>query len=92
MKYIFNQYQGLGDILFCEPIARNFHKEGKNEIFWPINDEFMWLTNYIKDINFVPKSRHHMNYESLHLGLLIVGYCSQTIIITNNITIIIIII
>jgi hypothetical protein len=70
MKYIFNQYQGLGDILFCEPIARNFHKEGKNEIFWPINDEFMWLTKYIKYINFVPKSRHHINYESLHLGLL----------------------
>ena len=70
MKYIFNQYQGLGDILFCEPIARYFYEEGKNEILGPINDEFMWLTNYIKYINFVPKSGHNMNYESLHLGLL----------------------
>lgn len=68
MKYIFNQYQGLGDILFCEPIARHFYEEGKNEIFWPINDEFMWLTDYIKYIKFVPKSRHNMNYESLYLG------------------------
>jgi hypothetical protein len=69
MKYIFNQYQGLGDILFCEPIARHFYDEGNNEIFWSINDEFMWLTNYIKYINFVPKSSHHIDYESLHLGL-----------------------
>jgi hypothetical protein len=68
MKYIFNQYQGLGDILFCEPIARRFCDEGKNEIFWPINDEFMWLKDYIKYINFVPKSQHSINYESLHLG------------------------
>lgn len=70
MKYIFNQYQGLGDILFCEPIARHFYEENKNEILWPINDEFMWLKDYIKYINFVPKSGHNMNYESLHLGLL----------------------
>jgi hypothetical protein len=70
MKYVFNQYQGLGDILFCEPIARHFYDNGKNEIFWPINDEFMWLTDYIKYINFVPKSSHHIDYESLHLGLL----------------------
>jgi hypothetical protein len=68
MRYIFNQYQGLGDILFCEPIARHFYDEGKNEIFWPINDEFMWLTDYIKYINFVPKSSCNMNYESLYLG------------------------
>ena len=70
MKYIFNQYQGLGDILFCEPIARYFYEEGKNEILWPVNDEFIWLKDYIKYINFVPKSGHNMNYESLHLGLL----------------------
>lgn len=70
MKYIFNQYQGLGDILFCEPIARHFYDKGKNEIFWPINEEFMWLTEYIKYINFVPKSSCNINYESLHLGLI----------------------
>lgn len=68
MRYIFNQYQGLGDILFCEPIAQHFYEDGKNEIFWPINDELMWLTDYIKYIKFVPKSSHNMNYESLHLG------------------------
>jgi hypothetical protein len=70
MIYVFNQFQGLGDILFCEPIARHFYEDGKNEIYWPINDEFMWLTEYIKYINFVPKSTHSMNYESLHLGLI----------------------
>jgi hypothetical protein len=69
MKYIFNQYQGLGDILFCEPIARHLYGDGQNEIFWPINNEFMWLTDYIKYINFVPKSNNRIDYESLHLGL-----------------------
>lgn len=70
MRYIFNQYQGLGDIIFCEPIARHFYQNGENEIFWPINDEFMWIKDYINYINFVPKSSTRMNYESLHLGLI----------------------
>jgi hypothetical protein len=70
MKYVFNQYQGLGDILFCEPIARHFYDNGKNEIVWPINDDFMWLSEYIKYINFIPKSNYHMNYESLNLGFI----------------------
>jgi hypothetical protein len=69
MKYVFNQYFGLGDILFCEPIARHFYNEGKNQIFWPIMDRFMWLTDYIKYIDFVPSSSCPIDYESLHLGL-----------------------
>ncbi len=69
MKYVFNQYFGLGDILFCEPIARHFYNEGKNQIFWPIMDRFMWLTHYIKYIDFVPSSSCPIDYESLHLGL-----------------------
>ena len=31
MKYVFNQYQGLGDILFCEPIAKHYYNNGENE-------------------------------------------------------------
>ena len=55
MKYIFNQFQGLGDILFCEPIARYFYKNGINQIIWPINEEFLWLNEYLPYINFVSK-------------------------------------
>ena len=30
----------------------------------------MWINDYIKYINFVPKSSCNINYESLHLGLI----------------------
>jgi len=75
MKYVFNQCFGIGDVLFCEPIARHFYNEGENEIFWPLNDHFMWISDYIKYINFVPKSSHRTDYdyESWNLGLTSLG-------------------
>ena len=51
MKYIFNQFQGLGDILFCEPIAKHFYKKSKNEIVWPVNNDSLWLKEYFPYIN-----------------------------------------
>jgi hypothetical protein len=68
MKYIFNQFQGLGDILFCEPIARYFYKNGINQIIWPINEEFLWLNEYLPYINFVSKQHYNFNWESTYLG------------------------
>jgi hypothetical protein len=70
MKYIFNQFQGLGDILFCEPIAKKLWKNGENEIFWPINSEFIWLKEYFPYINFVDMNYFVFNYESTHFGII----------------------
>lgn len=64
MKYIINQYQGLGDILFCEPIAKYLYDNGNNEIFWPVLDEYIWIKEYIPYINFVKKNDFNFNYES----------------------------
>lgn len=68
MKYIFNQFQGLGDILFCEPIAKHFYENGKNQIIWPVNAEFLWLNEYLPYINFVAKHQYNFNWESTFIG------------------------
>jgi hypothetical protein len=70
MKYIINQYQGLGDVFFCEPIARHLFNNGENEIVWPILDDYIWIKKYIPYINFVKKSEFNFNYESTYFGKL----------------------
>jgi hypothetical protein len=67
MKYVLNQYQGLGDILFCEPIANHFYNNGQNEIIWPVNPEFLWIRDYIKYVNFVDKTTFNINYEDFEI-------------------------
>ena len=68
MKYIFNQFQGLGDILFCEPIAKYLYNNGENEIVWPILEEFLWLREYFPYINFVNWQTYSFPYESTFFG------------------------
>ena len=68
MRYIINQFQGLGDVFFCEPIARHLYNNGKNEILWPILDEFIWIKEYIPYINFVKKSEFRFDYENTFFG------------------------
>lgn len=67
MKVIINQYQGLGDILFCEPIAKYYINKGYDEIIWPVNKEFLWLNNYITYINFIDKNNLNINYENINI-------------------------
>lgn len=86
MKYVFNQWFGIGDVLFCEPIARHFYNEGENEIFWPLSDNLMWISDYIKYINFVPKSSHCTDdYESWNLGLTSLGVYYIPLVFSNQI-------
>ena len=68
MKYILNQYQGLGDILFCEPIAKHYYDNGNNEIVWPILGEFLWLQEYFPYINFINWRDYQFPYESTFFG------------------------
>lgn len=58
MRFLINQPRGLGDILFCEPLVRKL-KETADEIIWPVNDEFIWIKDYIPYINFVKRSEYH---------------------------------
>jgi hypothetical protein len=68
MNYIFNQFQGLGDILFCEPIAKHYYNNGENEITWPILPEFLWLQEYFPYIKFVNRYEFGFPYESTFHG------------------------
>tara|TARA_R110000868_G_C10942156_1_gene767161 strand:+ start:563 stop:1273 length:711 start_codon:yes stop_codon:yes gene_type:complete len=68
MKYIFNQFQGLGDILFCEPIAKYYYNGGENEIVWPILPEFLWLQEYFPYITFTNQKEYVFPYESTFFG------------------------
>jgi len=51
-RAIIKQPAGLGDILFCQKIAYKLQEKGY-EILWPVIPEFLWLNDYIKNINFV---------------------------------------
>jgi len=68
MRYIINQFQGLGDILFCEPIANHLYKNGENEIIWPVKHEFLWLSEYIPYIKFVNYLDFEFPYDSTYMG------------------------
>lgn len=65
-KCIINQYRGIGDILFIEPLCRWLH-EGY-EITFPVEDEYIWIKDYIPYINFVKKSEYFMDYEKFSWG------------------------
>ncbi len=60
---IFNQFLGLGDILFLVPLARYYASKG-HDIIWPVADEYQPdLKRHFPDIQFVLKSRFPMDYE-----------------------------
>ncbi len=46
MKLLIKQPFGLGDIIFCAPLVNLFNKE--HEYIWKVDDQFLWLKNYIQ--------------------------------------------
>jgi hypothetical protein len=65
-KCIINQYRGIGDILFIEPLCR-WLNEGY-DITFPVDDQYYWIKDYIPYINFVKKSEYFMDYEKFSWG------------------------
>lgn len=73
---IVNQVRGLGDILFCAPLLREYIKRGYL-VIWPVVPEyigiakyfpeFVMLPDYIVNINYNSKDRHHKGIEVLPL-------------------------
>lgn len=61
-KYIFNQFKGLGDILFLVPMARALMEEG-NTVLWPIADDYFDISKHFPDINFVKQSALNVPYD-----------------------------
>lgn len=66
-QIILLQFSGLGDILFIEPIARKYHNNGYN-VIWPINDDLIWIKDYITYVDFKKKSEYPMDYEQCNFA------------------------
>lgn len=60
---IINQFQGLGDILFCIPIARHYLAQGVKEIIWPVNPIYLNIQKHFPDIQFVDMNELKINYN-----------------------------
>lgn len=56
------QTYGIGDILFSEPIMNHYKNEGY-KIHLPVEDEFIWIKDYIDYVNFYKKSEYKFDYE-----------------------------
>lgn len=62
-RYIVNQFQGLGDILFLVPLIRALIDEG-NAVIWPIADHYFNIAKHFPDIDMRLKSTIDIPYES----------------------------
>lgn len=62
-KVIFNQFFGVGDILFIEPIIRKFFQEG-HEVILPVLPKFLDLQPYFPYIKFVDMNQLNIDYDS----------------------------
>lgn len=69
-KIVVNQYFGLGDILFIEPIYRYLHKDLGLSVIAPIQDGYLWIGHHIKYVEFKGISEFNMDYERFDFGLL----------------------
>jgi hypothetical protein len=64
--FVFNQFFGIGDILFIEPIMRKYFKEG-NKIILPVLNKFLDLQPYFPYINFIDKEEYEIDYEEIKI-------------------------
>lgn len=62
LKYVVNQYQGAGDILFLVPMIRGLIQEG-NDVKWPIVSHYMNLAKHFPDLDMVCKEEVNVPYE-----------------------------
>lgn len=88
-KCIINQPVGLGDILFCIPIARHYYDQGY-EILWPT--DFTSIQKHFKFIQFVPSNsisfdQNNMNIQENDEGLVLpLRWCNNLLNNGNPIT------
>lgn len=66
---VVNQYFGLGDILFIEPIYRYLSDLGL-KVIAPIQDQYIWIQDHIRFVDFRKMSGFDMDYERFDFGIL----------------------
>lgn len=62
--YIFNQFYGLGDLLFLMPLAERFVDNGFKVII-PVVDKNYPIAKHFPDVTILPKTMLNINYNSL---------------------------
>lgn len=62
MKAIFNQYFGIGDILFIEPIMRRYFQNGY-EVVLPVLEKYYDCRVHFPYIEFVKQNELNIDYE-----------------------------
>ena len=55
---IIKQPAGIGDIFFCQKLAKIMMAHDYS-VIWPVREDILWISDYIKDITFVPE---HWNF------------------------------
>ena len=70
-KVIINQFYGIGDVLFIEPILKWLNDMGLKVIL-PIQDQNIWIQENITYVDFVKKSEFNIDYERFDYGLAVV--------------------
>lgn len=63
MIVVINQFFGLGDILFIEPIYRHYHNRGF-KVVAPVNKDHLWIAEYIPYVEFVDVNTYPYDRES----------------------------
>ena len=56
---IIKQPAGIGDIFFCQKLAKIMMAHDYS-VIWPVREDILWIGDYIKDITFVPE---HWNFS-----------------------------
>lgn len=52
---IIKQPAGIGDIFFCQKLAKIMMAH-KYSVIWPVREDILWIGDYIKDITFVSEN------------------------------------
>lgn len=60
---VINQFFGIGDILFIEPICRRFW-QGGHRVIIPVMKQFLSLQSHFPYIEFVDKDKFDIDYEN----------------------------
>ena len=66
---LIKQPAGIGDVFFCQKIARVMMQNGY-QIIWPLRPDIYWIKDYIKDIDFPTTDDEFIGKEIYDLSLI----------------------
>lgn len=64
---LIKQPAGIGDVFYLQKFAKIIQSAGY-EIIWPLQEEILWIRDYIKDINFVSIDSRFLGKDLFNSG------------------------